>query len=188
MTPDQRKRAILLSVLLVVVVTVLWFQFFRTPSAPETIAAAVATPATAPVAQVESVFQETQVNIDELVKNIREVDFEYRADVQARDPMSPLVGSSYIALQRAAGDAAGPVRDKQSLVYEANLKHVTGIMWDPHAPMAVIKTPGVGDEVVNLGFEFEEGIHVKDIGRDHVVLSLKLEGEEVEIVKELEEQ
>ena len=188
MTPDQRKRAIVLGVLLVGVVGALWFQFFRAPSAPEYVASAVATPAASPVAQVESVFQETEVNIDELVKNIREVDFQYGEDVQARDPMAPLVGSAYIALQRAAGDAAAPVRDKQSLVYEANLKHVTGIMWDPQRPMAVIKTPGVGDEVVNRGFQFEEGIHVKDIGPDHVVLSLKLEGEEVEIVKELEEQ
>ena len=188
MTPDQRKRAILLGVLLVVVVAALWFQFFRTPSAPENVASAVATPASAPMPQVESVFQESEVNIDDLVQNIREVDFEYGEDVQARDPMAPLVGSSYIALQRAAGESGMPTRDKQSLVYEANLKHVTGIMWDPQSPMAVIKTPGVGDEVVNRGFEFEEGIHVKDIGPDHVVLSLKLEGEEVEIVKELEEQ
>ena len=37
MTPDQRKRAILLGVLLVVVVGGLWFQFFRTPSAPEAV-------------------------------------------------------------------------------------------------------------------------------------------------------
>lgn len=188
MTPDQRKRAVLMGVLLVVVVAALWFQFFRTPSAPENVASAVATPAAASVAQVESVFQETEVNIDELVQNIREVDFQYNEDVQARDPMSPLVGSSYIALQRAAGEPGAQPRDKQSLVYEANLKHVTGIMWDPNSPMAVIKTPGVGDEVVNRGFEFEEGILVKEIGPTHVVLSLNLEGEEVEIVKELEEQ
>ena len=69
----------------------------------------------------------------------------------------------------------------ENLLYEANRKNLTGIIWDDVTPLAVID-----NAVVYVGYEFEEPIIVKTIERDYVVLAIA--GEDIEVVRQLKEQ
>jgi hypothetical protein len=127
-----------------------------------------------------SVFDEIDIDIQELVQNIKEVNFSYDDEHLARNPSAPLVGSYAIYAKKAELDnGEGPSTD--NLLYEANRKKVTGIIWDSTNPMAVID-----DQVVHVGYRFEEPISVKAILQDHVVLSLANDG--LDIIRELKEQ
>jgi len=127
-----------------------------------------------------SVFDEIDINIQELVQNIKEVSFRYEDEHLARNPSAPLVGA-YAIYSKKVDLANGEVPTTDNLLYEANRKKVTGIIWDEKHPMAVID-----DEVVYVGYRFEEPISVKAILADHVVLSLTNDG--LDIIRELKEQ
>ena len=130
-------------------------------------------------ARVGSVFQKVDVDLDQLLQEIKVVDFDYAKEHTDRDPTLPLVGDSMALRVRAARLAA--TQDTDDLIMAASRKVVTGIMWDVNRPLAV-----VDNEVVTVGFEFEDTIVVKAIERDHVVLGLS--GQEQDVVRELKEQ
>ncbi len=193
MNPAQRNRAIGLGVLGVVMLAVIYTQFFRGTPAP----VAGAQPAAAPVqpgVAVQSVFENVELNVASLTENIQEVDFVYDTNQQARDPMMPLIGSSSLALNPTGEGPDVPSIQNDQLVYSANRKEVTGIMYDEKLPLAVIHTPGdgpeAGDQIANVGFVFGNGgIVVTEIGVNYVVLTVKIQNEEpVKITKALKEQ
>ena len=187
MDSNQRNRVILLGALGVLVLGVIWFQFFRTPGAAVPGASAVAHTTQEAVHQAESVFQEVDFNIQDLVQSIKEVDFDYAQVQQVRDPLAPLVGgSSY--LRTAEAENGAPTTPDHDIIFKANRKTVTGIVWDAARPMAVLSEMGEPDEIVGTGYEFGGGIVVKEIEPNRVVLSLRLENETTELVKELKEQ
>lgn len=130
-------------------------------------------------ARVGSVFQKVDINLDQLVQEVKVVDFDYEKEHPDRDPTSPLVGDSMLLRARAARLASS--QDAGDLLLAAGRKNVTGILWDVAHPLAVID-----NEVVTVGFEFEDTIVVKAIERDHVVLGLA--GQEQDVVRELKEQ
>lgn len=202
MNPELRRNIIVVGVLVVVLGFVVWFFGMRETAQQAQIrknraeAAANAkaggtkgksSPATKSgvSASISSVFQDADVNINELIQNIREVEFKYEDAREARNPMTPLVGGTRFTPGGAAkvGLPTGAGLD-ENLVYEANRKDVTGIIWDEVNPLAVID-----EEIVGVGYVFDERILVKEIAELYVVLSLKLDdNEELEIVKELKEQ
>lgn len=200
MTPDLRRNIIIIGSLVAAFALVIWLFVLRENPEMAQIrknqAAAAAdrraegegsaVSTTGVSASISSVFQDTDVNINELIQNIREVEFKYEDAREARNPMSPLVGGTRFTPGSAAsyGREAGGGAVDENLVYEANRKDVTGIIWDDTRPLAVID-----DEIVGVGYVFDERILVKEIAELYVVLSLKLDGnEELEIVKELKEQ
>lgn len=193
MNPNQRNRAIALGVLGVVMLVVIYMNFFRGAPAP----AAGAQPAAAavqPGAPIQSVFENVELNVASLTENIQEVDFVYDTNQQARDPMMPLIGSSAFELSLPGDNPDLPSIQNDQLIYSANRKEVTGIMYDEKLPLAVIHTPGdgaeAGDQIANVGFEFGNGgIVVSEIGVNYVVLTVKIQNEEpVKITKALKEQ
>jgi hypothetical protein len=119
------------------------------------------------------------VDLDQLLQEIKVVDFDYAKEHTDRDPTLPLVGDSMLLRARTA--RLGGEQDADDLLMAAARKTVTGIMWDPEHPLAVID-----NEVVSVGFEFMDTIIVKAIERDHVVLGLA--GQEQDVVRELKEQ
>ncbi len=134
-------------------------------------------PAAAP--RVASVFQRTDVDLDTLVQEIKVVEFEYDKGAEARDPTLPLAGDSMKLRARTA--IAKHDLTPESLLNSAKQKRVTGIIWDDRRPYAVID-----NDVVSVGFTFDEPIFVKAIERDHVVLGIT--GQDTEVVSELKEQ
>jgi len=178
MNEDNKKQIIMLAVLGVALVGVFVKQFATSPSTDAAISNSAASPAANDL-KTASVFEEIDMDIEDLVQKISEVKFDYNDSHSARNPSMPLVGKHFI--QMAKADGSSPEEQQENLLYYANQMQVTGIIWDKQKPMAV-----VDEEVVHIGFRFEEPISVKEITPDYVVLTLV--GEEIDIVRELKEQ
>lgn len=125
-----------------------------TGGAPAPAVAAPVVPGEAPT-RLTSV----NVNIDELLKGVQEVSFDYEAMRIDRDPLDPLVGQ---------------IRDQNALpvtgssgVLEIKRKRITGILYDEKNPQAV-----VDDEVVGIGHVYPNGVKVLDIQKDKVIFQL----------------
>jgi len=183
----NKKQFIILGVLGLVLAGALGRAFLGGGSAPiqavqtnlPASAQTAASIAPAENARVGSVFQKVDIDLDQLLQEIKVVDFDYAREHSDRDPTLPLVGDSMMLRARTARLAAS--QDADDLLMAAGRKMVTGIMWDPKRPLAV-----VDNEVVTVGFEFEDTIVVKAIERDHVVLGLA--GQDQDVVRELKEQ
>lgn len=136
--------------------------------------------------------QFTEVDFDsaELMQNIKEVRFSYSDVRESRNPMTPLIGSAQFGagLKIAPILQGVPVNEREAIgnvIYEANRKQVVGIVWDERKPIAII-SDRTGDTIVSVGDRFEGGIVVKAITLDTVILTVSIEGEELEIVRELQ--
>ncbi|MCC6487793.1 MAG: hypothetical protein IT364_09860 [Candidatus Hydrogenedentes bacterium] len=124
-----------------------------------------------------SKFQQSDVNIDELIAGIKEVDFDYDEVAADINPMTPLVGPfappRVATTEGAAGEGPAIRQDVQALV--RNIR-VTGIMWDARDPMAVVSFPVQGEqvtEIVTRGYAFPDmGVTVHDIETDRVKLNI----------------
>jgi hypothetical protein len=183
----KKKQAIILGALGLVLAVVLGSQLVG--GKPSPAAQATQTGAQAPARisadslpnaepRVASVFQRANVNLDSLVQEIKVVEFEYAKERIDRDPTLPLVGDAMLLRARTAKTSSSQSPD--DLLFSAKRMKVTGIIWDEVAPLAVID-----DNVVAVGFQFEEAIFVKAIERDRVILGLT--GQDVEVVSELKE-
>lgn len=196
MEAEQRKRFLILGVLGVVLVGILyWFVIREDPEmasvrvaseqagapGPTVAPVLVAGPAPGTQANLKTVFVETDVEINALIQGIQEVTFVYANVHEPRDPMNPLVGSNAILYNPQIAQLTSE-RIDDNLLYEAQRKMVNGIIWDPDNPLAVID-----DEVVGIGHQIHQYIFVKDILHDHVVLSIQVDNENLEIVRELKE-
>lgn len=190
MNDENKKQIIVLAVLLLALGGALWFFIFKgSPGGPAIQAGqntanqgaldGLMAAQTVPNSRISSVFQESSVDLQELIQNIMEVEFNYAEEHDARNPTAALVGDAM--LFRAMRNKVAEGSQAENLLYEASRKKVTGIIWDETEPLAVID-----DQVVSVGFEFDEPIVVKSIQHDHVVLALI--GEDLEVVRQLKEQ
>ena len=182
MSRDQMKTIVVVVLVVVGVPGALFYAFSGTGGTAAPQPDDSSTSAT----NVQSVFEKIDLDIDELVKSIKEVGFDYTRRKSARDPMAPLAGGSRIS--RGTGEAlaglVGSDADKtRVLIYEANRKEVTGILWDDENPLAVID-----DEIVHVNYAFESGIRVTKIGPTEVILVVTIGNEEIEVPRELKEQ
>jgi len=188
MNEDNKKQFIILGVLGAVLGVVLYMQVLAPMlggAGDTAVQARTGSNQPAPItadaskARVESVFQRVDVDIDELLEQIQVAEFDY-AEVEAdRDPTMPLVSGNMLLTARPQRGVKGGAID-ETLLAAANRMDVTGIIWDPARPLAV-----VNNEVVHVGFEFQEPIVVKAIERNRVVLGLI--GQDHEVVRELKE-
>ncbi len=170
--------------LVVVLVGVLIYQFgiagSGTPTpAPPTATTTPAGTAAGAAPRVERLRQ-TDVDVAALMQDIQQVRFDYATERIDRNPMAPLVGGTMTPV--VDGDVITTVT--RSRVNEIINKRVTGIIWDPVAPVAV-----VDDEVVYPGYVYPtQGgappIVVAGIEPDRVIFRL----EDTAIPVELQEQ
>lgn len=190
MNKNQRTKVILVVVLAVALLVVIYNQLFKesefdrqyreniarqqagegaAPVAPAPGAApAAGTPASAPAAP--TVFQEVRTDLDTLLANVKEVDFDYEMRRVPRNPMSPLVGPFAPPKIHTETEDDTP-RDASKRAEEiriaalARSMTLSGILWDSRTPLAVLD-----NEVVYAGYKFPSGILVDSIMPDRVVL------------------
>jgi hypothetical protein len=179
----NKKVAVLAVLMVVVVVLVARALFFSGPpdnyqypstsqpgAAPASPAAtgSAATPAVATAGQpLKPAGTGVDVNIDELAKNVQVVEFQYDPATLARNPMTPLVGPQAVlaAATGVAGETGASASDTDLLTQQMA---VTGIIWDKKFPVAVIN-----NDVVAQGDVLSEGIVVKTIEADKVILAVR---------------
>jgi len=121
---------------------------------------------------VQAQFREVDIDVEALVEQAREVEFNYEQSQLPRDPMKPLVGpDSFQDVAVGPGDEAPTPRLGEARA-AAMRKAVTGIVWDETNPIAVIVS-GNEQDVVSEGYEFPLGIVVERIEPDRVVLRVE---------------
>lgn len=188
MNEENKKQVIALVALLVFLGGAIWFFVFKKDPAGPAIEASPSETGQQTLSggaadgvrsRISSVFQEAPLDLQELIQNIKEVEFNYRDAHDSRNPTIALAGDPM--LFRARRIPGGEDELAENLLYEANRKSLTGIIWDDLTPMAVID-----NAIVYVGYEFEEPIIVKTIERDYVVLAIT--GEDLEVVRQLKEQ
>ena len=119
--------------------------------------------ASAPASSPQTQIRKVDVNIDELLANIKEVDFDYEKERLPRDPMAPLVGS----LTRKAPEGIEEQPAAPPTAVQVMNKVVSGIVWDERHSLAV-----VDNEVVYPGYVYADGVTVESIERDRVVFKV----------------
>ena len=105
------------------------------------------------------------VNLDELAKDVQVVEFQYDPSTLARNPMIPLVGPQAVLAGAGSGGPGQPGIDTDLLTQQMA---VTGIIWDKKFPVAVIN-----NDVVAPGDVLADGIKVKSIEQDKVILAVR---------------
>lgn len=167
----NKQRIIILAVLMVALCGVIYYQFFvvdpmaeyETSSEPEETAEE-----TAEVADTSPPEKPTtsDVDIDALTDEVREVEFDYEAERISRNPMAPRVGPSVMAAGDGEGEdgASAEIAEREQRLRRLR---VTGIVHDGVNPMAV-----VNEDVVEEGTQLMNGATVASIASDHVVVEL----------------
>ena len=185
MTPEQRKRAILLAVVGTVLVAVIIYEFMprsaktadqgkpasqqgasaQGGSTPAGTAPAAGKKPTGPAAgKVE--FKMSEADLEALKASVAVLDFDYKPLQIHRDPMKPLVQTK---IKKGPGPGPGPEPMPSGPASDdayrdaIRAKVVSGIVWDPADPCAV-----VDDRVVFVGAKFPLDITVVAIGPDYV--------------------
>ena len=188
MNEENRKQLIALVALLLVLGGAIWFFVFKKdpegPAIQARVTAAGQHTRTGNAepgggGRIEAGVQARTLAQQERTQNIKEVELKHRDANESRKPTAALAGEPMIFRARRIPGTEDELAE--NLLYEANRKNLTGIIWDDVTPMAVID-----NAVVYVGYEFEEPIIVKTIERDYVVLAIT--GEDLEVVRQLKEQ
>ena len=116
------------------------------------------------------------IDINELISAVGNVNFDYRADRLARNPMTPLV------LQRGGTQVDEGVQ-QIPIMQRARSMLLTAILYSPEKPLAVINNAVVEEGHVFLKEE-DGGITVQKIEPSRVTLSVQ----EERVVLDMEEQ
>jgi len=168
MNQDNKKQVILAAVLGVVLVVVLVYQLLiaggPTPPTPPASATATATAGGAATGANTTVasaaapagaparLNKVDVDLDQLLRNIEAVNFEYSNERISRNPMTPLVGRIFST--PGAVEETGPILNEFSI----RQKSVSGIIYSEFSPVAIID-----DQVVTEGHEYADGVVVTRI-------------------------
>lgn len=195
MNPAQRKQVIAVGVLGVVLLAVLVYQFLGSSKPTGSAKAkqeAAATAAAKPAAGSKTAasrtgageekveFKMSDVNLAELQTRVEELQFDYVAHKMPRDPMRPLIEAPIKDKKKGAKQVAtakpvllpGGSGFQDEMIKNAILeKSVTGIVWDPNTPCAVVdnKILFVGSQLpVLVGAQEPVDLTVVAIGPDSV--------------------
>lgn len=170
----DKNKIIVLGVMMAVLAGVIVWQVTKgsgttppaAPRAPRSTGAAE-TPASGGAPQaVQSQFKDVDVNLDQLVQEIKEVDFAYLPE--GRNPMMPLVGRTYFA-KRNSGEDSPAGLESFELMAIAQRMSLTGLIWDPADPVAVID-----NTIVRPGHVFPDlDIRVREIRPASVTLEVE---------------
>ena len=175
MTAEQGKnnlvKPLLLGIMVVVLVVVIVYQFSglsssTTPVEPPASGGGTASaPAAAAGSGTDTArathLRKVDVDIDELLREIEVVTFDYQQERIDRNPMSPLIG--YINTGGQEMTAQAPAENTLQVMR----KKVSGIIYDPNNPVAV-----VDEEVVGIGHTYPSGVEVYDIEPKRVVFKV----------------
>jgi len=101
-----------------------------------------------------------EVNIDELLANIQQVNFNYQRERIDRNPMEPLI-------TRLGGEEEEAQQQGPAGPWRVLRKNVTGIIWDEYSPVAV-----VDNEVVGVGHTYPDGVEVYAIEPERVIFKV----------------
>ena len=191
MNPQDRKKIIFAVVLVIVLIGVIVLQVMKGGTPPPKKPAATATSqagsksgaAKSPVKPTVTAagkpaapgaffpgksetteLKTTDKDIDQLLANVKEVDFDYDRERVPRDPMMKLIGKTFGAAEEKQ-DNTESLRNPTVIAYMK--KVVSGIMWDDKKPLAI-----VDNEVVGSGYQYPDGGVVKSITRDQVVFQV----------------
>ncbi len=168
MNEQNRKQIILLAVLGAVAAGVVAYQFLfaggpapaPAKTAPKAEGSAAKNTATAKTQLATTTkLQAVDVDVDELLRGIETVTFDYEQQRVERNPMTPLVG--YVR----PGELE-PIIQPGTLL-DVRRKRVTGIVYDARDPVAI-----VDDEIVAPGFQYPDGIRVQAIEPNRVVFQV----------------
>ncbi len=177
MSPEQKKQAVFMGVLGVVLVGVLVFQFAR-PAPTANKAKSTATSASSSAAKTVPItatkgtadksagvaFMQSGVDAKALADSVEVLDFDYKEMRIPRDPMASLVRTSGSAgVVSPAIVSSGMQIQNEVFINAIRDKVVSGIVWDPVNPRAVVDS-----EIVSVGSMFPLGIEVIAIERDNV--------------------
>lgn len=169
MEPEQRKQIIILAVLVVAAVGVIAYQFSGGSTPATTGAVSTGDEGEAGSEPKSVIADASKVDLNSLMQNIKEVDFDYGEEHVSRNPMRPLVGITSMSMELAAatpgGEAVNEQTDDARKIFMASRMRVSGIVYSELSPMAV-----VDGEVVPEGYRFPTGIVVQTIEPNRVVL------------------
>jgi hypothetical protein len=176
MNAENRKQVIAVVALGIILVGVLGFQFLRSGNSGTTAAtgtAVVPSPAAAKPASppslagapglsspLESLGSDINALLDELLKEVQVVSFDYQAQGEDRNPMTPLVGLIQTRVPQP-GESLTPTP------FPLLQKKVSAILWNENNPLAV-----VDNNVVGPGHTYPDGIQVHAIARDRVIFKI----------------
>lgn len=139
-----------------------------------------------------------KIDLEELALGIKEIDFNYdavRKAEQCRNPMAPLVGP-YVARAELVASATGETVNTSDEAIVAAIRRnllLSGIMWHPTAPVAIINNEAIptGHRFPNEMFRtaraaggLDEAVTVTSMTQHSVLLKYK----EAEITLELKER
>ena len=166
----------------------------QTPAGPaESRGAQAAVAASSPAAAGTA-----KIDLEELAVGIKEIDFNYdsvRKAEQRRNPMAPLVGP-YVARAELVASATGETVNTSDEAIVAAIRRnllLSGIMWHPTAPIAIINNEAIptGHRFPNEMFRtaratggLDEVVTVTSMTQHSVLLKYK----EAEITLELKER
>jgi hypothetical protein len=132
--------------------------------------------------------EDDKVNIEELAASIKEVDFNYdaaRKEERMRNPMSPLVGPYVAQAPPSQTDGGQPGSETEEAAVAAITRNLrlSGIMWHPTDPVAIINNEAIPKGYVFPGEMFrtarsqsgilDDGVSVERVTRNSVILKYK---------------
>jgi len=182
---DNRRQIIIAGALLVILIGVLFYQFVlakpKPPSSPSTTntQAPAPTPAKSPPptpstpvsaggTSIAPTIDTLEQNVDEIIENlltaIQIVQFNYQEIVPPRNPMTPLVG----VIQTTMFEAETPVPSTEVTPGQVLSKKISAIIWDEYQPLAIID-----NKLVAEGHTFPDRIQVFKIEPSRIVFKLE---------------
>ncbi|HOQ31103.1 MAG TPA: hypothetical protein PLA12_01185 [Candidatus Hydrogenedens sp.] len=182
---DNRRQIIIAGALLVILIGVLFYQFVlakpKPPSSPSTTntQAPAPTPAKSPTptpstpvsaggTSIAPTIDTLEQNVDEIIENlltaIQIVQFNYQEIVPPRNPMTPLVG----VIQTTMFEAETPVPSTEVTPGQVLSKKISAIIWDEYQPLAIID-----NKLVAEGHTFPDRIQVFKIEPSRIVFKLE---------------
>lgn len=171
----NKQRIIILAVLMVALCGVIYYQFFlvdpmaeyETSSEPEETAGETEEVADADTPPAERPIT-SDVDVDALMEEVREVEFDYEAERISGNPMAPRVGPSVMAAGDGEGEDETAAAETAEREQRLRRLRVTGIVHDGANPVAV-----VNEDVVEEGAQLMDGATVASIAPDHVVVEFE---------------
>jgi len=182
---DNRRQIIIAGALLVILIGVLFYQFVlakpKPPSSPSTTntQAPAPTPAKSPTptpstpvsaggTSIAPTIDTLEQNVDEIIENlltaIQIVQFNYQEIVPPRNPMTPLVG----VIQTTMFEAETPVPSTEVTPGQVLSKKISAIIWDEYQPLAIID-----NKLVAEGHTFPDRIQVFKIEPSRIIFKLE---------------
>lgn len=182
---DNRRQIIIAGALLVILIGVLFYQFVLanptppTPPSTSRTQTTTSTPTrTTTTTQVASTptggssiaptIDTLEQNVDEIIENlltaIQIVQFNYQEIVPPRNPMTPLVG----VIQTTMFEAETPVPSTEVTPGQVLSKRISAIIWDEYQPLAIID-----NKLVVEGYTFPDRIQVFKIEPTRIVFKLE---------------